>query len=288
MDLSILQSCRKFREHVIRTLGEISSDYPEQLRFVESHRKTPTPWNAAGVLLPLIFRGGMGAKGEESGEFVFFLNKRSKQVQQAGDLCAPGGGIHPLMDGIFQRLLSFGFPPFGRGAGIEEAKKKGREAFSKILLFFGNALRESWEEIGLAPFNVELLGVLPTYRLQSRRWILFPLVGRIKRPWKPRLSWEVEKIVSIPLGSFYQAENYAIYSLRIPEKLRGKGIPDPWQFPCLVYPSEGKEEILWGATFHVIRSFLEIIFPDPLPFPDGQRIVEKTLPPNYFSGGKEP
>ncbi len=288
MDLSLFQSCRNFREQVIRKLGKISCDYPEQLRFIDSHRNSAAPWKAAGVLLPLYFSGEEGCKGEQAGEYVFLLNKRSPKVQQAGDLCAPGGGIHPLTDWILQKILWLGFPPWKKGEGIEEAKKKGREAFWKILFFYGNALRESWEEIRLAPFNVELLGVLPAYRLQSRRWILFPLVGRIKRPWSPRLSWEVERIISIPLSAFYQSENYALYSLRVTERQRETGIPDPWEFPCLVYRSDGREEILWGATFHIIRSFLEVIVPCPLPFPDGQRIIQKSLPANYFSGGRAP
>lgn len=288
MDLSIFQSCGNFREHVIQELGKIPCDYPEQVRFIDTQRHSATPWKGGGVLLPLYFSAGEGYGGGQPGEYVFLLSKRSHKVQQAGDLCVPGGGIHPLTDWILQKILWLGFHARGKGEGIKEAKKKGRLAFSKILYFYGNAIRESWEEIRLPPFNVELLGVLPTYRLQSRRWILFPLVGRIKKPWKTRLNWEVEKIISIPMSAFYHEENYALYSLRVTERQRGMGIPDPWEFPCLVYRSHGEEEILWGATFHIIRSFLELIGPSPLPFPAGQRIIQKDLPANYFSGRGEP
>ncbi len=288
MDLSVLKDGEGFREHVLETLGKIPSDYVKQPEFMGSNQDPAAPWNAAGVLLPLYFSEGEEGKDKDSREYVFLLNKRSQKVQQAGDLCAPGGGIHLLSDWIFQKLLGWGLFPFGRGPGLEEAKRQGRDVFEKVLFFFGNALRESWEEIHLSPFNVEFLGVLPTYRLQSRRWTLFPVVGRIKKTWKAKLSWEVEKIVPIPLRSFYQPENYALYSLRIPDKLKGKGIPDPWEFPCLVYPSEKKEEILWGATFHIIRSFLGKVFNFPLPIPNDPKVIRRTLPSNYFSGRREP
>jgi hypothetical protein len=289
MDQSILRKREEFRERMIQRLGANPCDYVEALRFVDSHSNDPEPWRIAGILLPLYFQPGEGIpEGKEQGEYVFFLNKRSSRVQQGGDLCAPGGGIHLYLDWIIHKLLGTGMFPPGKGPGIEAAKKKGKETFGKILLFWGNALRESWEEMKLNPWNVEFMGPLPTYRLKSRKWILFPLVGRVKEGWRPKLSWEVEKIIRIPLKSFYEEENYALYSLRLPEKLMRKGIPDPWEFPCLTYRIGEEEEVLWGATYHVIRSFLKIMVDDPLPAPNSQRVIRKALPPNYFSGREGP
>ena len=139
----------------------------------------------------------------------------------------------------------------------------------------------------MSPFNVEFLGPLPTYRLRVRRWIIFPVVGRIKRAWHAQLSWEVEKIVSVPLQAFFLPENYALYSLEVPEKLISQGVPNPWEFPCLVYEEEGVEEILWGATYTIIRSFLQTVFDRPLPSPDGGRLIHRPLVSNYFSGAED-
>jgi 8-oxo-dGTP pyrophosphatase MutT (NUDIX family) len=192
------------------------------------------------------------------------------------------------LDSLTETLLYLGVLPFARVPALKLAKQRGKRVHQKILFFLGNALRESWEEIRLSPFNVEYLGVLPVYHLQSRRWVIFPIVGRVKRAWQPKLSWEVEKIVSIPLESFYQPENYALYSLEVPQKLVAQGIPNPWEFPSFVHKEDGQEEILWGATFNIIQSFLRIIFDHPLPVPNGQRIIHKPLVVNYFSGNQEP
>ncbi|MBI5968572.1 MAG: hypothetical protein HY882_12050 [Deltaproteobacteria bacterium] len=277
MDLSVLNDREGFRQRVIDALARAPLDYLEQLRFIEEQKYSPTPWEGAGILLPLYF----------SDQYVFLLNKRSRRVQQAGDLCAPGGGIHSFWDTLFQKVLRSGLLPWTRGPGFDLAKQRGKEVYKKILFFLGNALRESWEEIRLSPFNVEFLGPLPTYRLQSRRRIIFPAVGKVRQNWQPKLSWEVERIVPIPLQAFFHTENYALYSLEVPENLIAHGIPNPWEFPCLVYREDEEEEILWGATFNVIRSFLRIVFDLPLPSPDGLRVIRKPLVSHYFSGSRE-
>ena len=96
----------------------------------------------------------------------------------------------------------------------------------------------------------------------------------------------MEKIVSIPLRAFFLPGNYALYSLEVPENLIAQGIPNPWNFPCLVFGEEGEEEVLWGATFNIIRTFLKIVCDHPLPFPDGQRVIRRPLVSNYLSGNK--
>jgi len=288
MDLSLLQDRKGFRQHVIEALARAPVDFLDQFKFIGRQRGSQAPWSGGGVLLPLYFQEG-GKSGEKAtGQYVFLLSKRSRSVQQPGDLCAPGGGSHSWLDSFSEKLLQFGLLPGVGGPGLEPAKRRGKETYEKILFFLGNALRESWEELRLSPFNVEFLGPLPTYCLQSRRWIIFPLVGRVKHFWRPKLSWEVEKIVSIPLESFFHPEDYAVYSLEVPEKLVAHGIPNPWEFPCLVHRENGEEEILWGATFKVIQTFFKIVFDFIFPAPDSRSIIHKPLASNYLSGREDP
>jgi 8-oxo-dGTP pyrophosphatase MutT (NUDIX family) len=288
LDFSLLRDRDRLREHVIEALAREPVDYPSQLEFIQRHRKGPRTWEAGGVLLPLYFREDLNPQEKSSGRYVFLLSKRSSRVRQPGDLCAPGGGIHPLLDSLSEKILQLGLLPGIRGPGLEGAKRRGKATYEKILFILGNALRESWEELRLSPFNVEFLGPLPVYCLQSRRWIIFPLVGRVKHRWNPKLSWEVEKMVSIPLEAFFHRTNYAIYSLEVPEKLVNQGIPNPWEFPCFVHKEQEGEEILWGATFMVIQTFFRIVFDFSFPSPETRRVIHKPLASNYLSGGEDP
>ncbi len=282
MDLSIFNDPEGFRQRVISALARAPVDFLEQLAFIHE-QKNQAPWEGAGVILPIFFER---KDREGAGEYVFLLNKRSRTIRQGGDLCAPGGGVHPFLDGVLEKLLLFGLLPWARGAASDLAKQKGKPVYEKILFFLGNALRESWEEIRLKPSNVEFLGALPAYRLESRKWVIFPLVGRVKQGWKYKLSPEVDEIVYVPLHLFFQPERYALYSLEVPESLVAQGIPNPWEFPCLVYGEDEKEEILWGATFKIILSFLRIVFDDPIPMPAGSRVIRKLLDESYLSGRK--
>lgn len=286
MDLSILYDREGFRQQVIDTLAREQVDYLDRLRFVDRQKGTQQPWAGGGVLLPLFFCEEIGSEVKSFGQYVFLLSKRSQKVQQAGDLCAPGGGIHPFLDPLFEKILRFGLYPWVWGPALEKAKLRGKETYRRILFLLGNSLRESWEELRLSPFNIEFLGPLPTYTLESRHWTIFPLVGRVKRAWKPKLGWEVEKVVSIPLQVFSQPTNYAVYSLQVPKELIAPEVPNPWEFSCLVYSDNGKQEILWGATLKIIQTFFRIVFDFSLPSPDSGRVIHKILPSNYFSGSQ--
>jgi 8-oxo-dGTP pyrophosphatase MutT (NUDIX family) len=284
MDLSILRDLTGFRQRVIDALSRGPVEYAEQSAFIEQQKKEGKNFAGGGVLLPLFFQVDQKSGNKAYGEYVFLLNKRSKKVLQPGDLCAPGGGIHPFLDSITQKLLKFRLLPGVGGPGLEQARRNGKEAYEKILFFLGNALRESWEELRLSPYNVEFLGPLPAYQLTSRRWIIFPLVGRVKHSWRPKLSWEVDKIIPIPLSAFFDPRNYAVYCLEVPEKLVAQGIPSPWEFPCLVHNENGEEELLWGATFQIIQTFFRIVFQFSFPPPDGRRVIRRPLASNYLSG----
>lgn len=286
MSLSLVHDQAGLRSHVIKALGDKPVEYVAEFDFIHKRRKSLQSWAGGAVLLPLYFDDA-DREEDASGQYVFLLSKRSKRVQQPGDLCAPGGGIHPFLDSLSGTLLRFGLLPGIRGPAFTLAKEKGKSAYGKIVFLLGNALRESWEELRLSPFNVEFLGPLPTYHLHHRPWIIFPLVGRVKHGWRAKFSWEVDKIISIPLEKFFDRANYAVYSLEVPEKLVVQGIPNPWEFPCFVHKEGKEEEILWGATFEIIRTFFKIVFGFSFPVPEERKIVRRPLPPNYLSGREE-
>ena len=286
MNLSIFSDQERVPRQIIDTLAHNPIDYLEQAAFIEKQKGVLPPWQGGGVLLPLYYQPQSGKNGK-TGEFVFLLNKRSRRLPQGGDLCAPGGGIHPLLDPIFQKILDLEILPGLQSLALETARERGKPAFERILYYLGNALRESWEEIHLSPFNVEFLGPLPTYRLQSRRWIIFPLVGKVREMWRYRLSPEVEKIVPIPLAHFYCPEKYALYSLEIPREMEAKGIPNPWVFSCLCGRGGGGRRDSLGRHLQDHPGLFENGFSFSPPFARRKKGNSASLNPNLsFRAGR--
>jgi hypothetical protein len=190
--------------------------------------------------------------------------------------------LQPRQDNFLNFILKTGILPAIRGRKASRTQKVDRETAALINLFLTNALREAWEEIGLNPLNTKYLGALPSYTLSMFARTIFPVVCVTRRQFSYKLNSEVEKILEIPLNSFFQSDNYA--TLDVKTSL-GEGAETlQYQTPCLVIPDDsGNEDILWGATFNIIHNFLHIISDGSLPSDYSSRILNKVLTPKYIS-----
>ncbi len=261
-------------EHIIERLGTADINYRDD---TGGCAKT----FEAGVLIPLLFTAGK--TGEESG-LSFLLSKRSAAVSQSGDLSGPGGKLEPFWDRLLRFFIVRGFPSVMKGEARRHAAKRGKPFFDAMALFLANAVRESWEEIRLSPFNLRFLGPLPPRSLVMLTKTIFPVVGLIEKRWDSRLNWEVDKLVEIPLNAFYHAENYGFLSIGAPEDPSDRPGSNGG-YPCLIHvDSDGAEEILWGATFSIITSFLRIAFDFSPPRICPERVITRPLPSNYGGG----
>lgn len=269
-----------FLARVIEKLGTRPCDFQTTFREIatsggDNRRR------AAGVLLPLLFRESSPGSSASNGSFLFQLIKRSPTVPQPGDLSFPGGMLHPVLDRLLRPLLTHGPFPILRGYARKYAVSQNPDVFRLISLFLTNALRESWEEIRLPPSRVFFLGPLPTYNLILFQRTIFPVVGFVGNPGLLHPNREVEKIVEIPLLSFYQKKNFGCYQLNA-------GDPDgkkPLQYPCLIHhDSDGGEEVLWGATFNIIVQFLGIVLNYRLPEWEKGPVILRSLKPDYMTG----
>ena len=79
----------------------------------------------------------------------------------------------------------------------------GRDEADASLL--DTALRETWEEIGLAPADVEILGELDDTPTTTSRFVISPFVGLIPYPYEFKVSRdEIDELlfvfVTIPSG----------------------------------------------------------------------------------------
>jgi 8-oxo-dGTP pyrophosphatase MutT (NUDIX family) len=280
-DTGLFSAKEEFLARVIDRLGLYPSDFLPEMNRVMASSRSDTPQLAAGVLLPLRFRDPSRRMGSGTGELVFLLIKRSSLVTQPGDLSCPGGMIHPVIDRLLRPLLIHGHLPIVGGRARAYAMQRGRRSFRIITLFLANALRESWEEIGLPPWRVRYLGPLPTYSLTRFRRTIFPVAGFVERAGPPRLNREVEKIVEIPLSAFFQKGSIGCFMLSMPDA-NGPGVSAPLRYPCLIHRcADGGDEILWGATFHIITRFLAIVTDYQLPDWIHGPVIRRTLRPDY-------
>lgn len=284
MDTSILSNKQEFLNLVIEKLGKAPVDFCETADFVTTENlKQAGTWGVAGVLVPLFFMENGG-----TGEFAFKLIKRSKSVVQAGDLSCPGGMLHPVADGILRPFVASGLLPVLRGAPRRYLQERGFSQYRQVTLFLANALRESWEEIGLNPFNVQFLGPLPCNPLLAFTRIIFPLAGYIRQNGPGRISREVEKIINIPLRNFFDENNYCMFTIESEYPLKNN-VAAIRQFPCFTAADEqGNQEILWGATFFIITNFLKSVLGFELPESYTRRNFTKVLKAEYLTGKRKP
>lgn len=260
-------------------LAAITIDYKENYHRIKTSRTNASPERAAGVVLLLTYKKFSDGKSE----YVFQLIKRSDKVSQAGDISCPGGMLHPIMDGVLSRILAKRLISTMPQNSQSFMQRNDRETRYLIRLFLINALREAWEEIGLNPLKVMFLGSLPCYSLLLFTRTIFPLVCLNTEASKSKLSAEVEKILEVPVSTFFDSSSYALLEIETP--LADAAATPNKQFPCIVLAdNEGRQEILWGATFNIITNFLNVISDNNLPFPSSSTIIKKVLSAKYISG----
>lgn len=277
MDLTLLRQKDAFPLYVLERLNQTPVDYSEKHLSIERSNAAGARHLEAGVVLLLLFKDS---------EFHFLLIKRSDAVAQSGDISCPGGMLERPVDEMLSHIVwKTGILRTAGNQELHELPSKDEQTLSLIRLFLMNALRESWEEIGLSPLNIEFLGALPSYSLTLFTRTIFPLVCVVKDHWPYRPNGEVDKILEIPVSAFFQNSSYALLEL---SSENGKSDPrHNFQFPCLVIPDgKGGEDILWGATFFIITNFLRQVTGGAFPAETPGRIVTKTLSPHYTSGSR--
>ncbi len=109
------------------------------------------------------------------------------------------------------------------------------------------ALRETHEEIGVDPKDVQILGKLRSYHTITN-YVVAPIVGLIPWPYSLRLArHEVTRVFTIPLDWLADRNNYEI---------RHRPLPAPFEPIPVVYflPYDG--ELLWGASARITLALL--------------------------------
>ena len=113
---------------------------------------------------------------------------------------------------------------------------------------WATALRESHEEVGLEPTDVECLGELNHLRTVSGRSYIAPYVGALSsRPHLVANPSEVERILWVPLEDLLADGVYRQEHWGLPQLER----------PVSFFEIEG--DTIWGATAAMLRDLLELV-----------------------------
>jgi 8-oxo-dGTP pyrophosphatase MutT (NUDIX family) len=109
------------------------------------------------------------------------------------------------------------------------------------------ALRETFEEVGVPPGAVEVLGALDDFKTVTD-FVVTPFVGVIPHPFAYRLNeLEVETVIEVPL-SFFHDPGY----LRVEQReYQGR------KFDVLFW--DYGSHTIWGATAQILKSLLDLL-----------------------------
>ena len=111
------------------------------------------------------------------------------------------------------------------------------------------ALRETEEELGIAPAQVEILGTMDDVYTVVSGFVITPFVGVIPHAIPLRVNpHEIAEVLTVPLATFRHPG-----SLRVEEREReGERIQ-------VYFYHHGRHEI-WGATGRIMKDFVDIVF----------------------------
>lgn len=142
------------------------------------------------------------------GLHVMFTRRSAHLYSHAGQICFPGGRIE-----------------------------------SSDADYIQAALRETWEEVGVEPRFVELIGSQPSF-LTSTRYTMKPVIGVLRPGYTltPDRS-EVEEIFEVPLASLLSPSLHRLHEIRPQEGL-----------PRHFFSISWGEYFIWGATAALIRN----------------------------------
>ena len=125
------------------------------------------------------------------------------------------------------------------GGAVEESDETVVEA----------AMREANEEIGLPRQNVEVIGLLPSYRTVSR-YKVAPVIGFVDPNFQPQLDAnEVESAFEVPLAHLLDRRNHLVHTTH------------RYKRPFPIYFIPWQDKMIWGVTAAILRNLSHHIHP---------------------------
>jgi 8-oxo-dGTP pyrophosphatase MutT (NUDIX family) len=113
------------------------------------------------------------------------------------------------------------------------------------------ALREVWEEVGVEPSKIEVLGRLTELYIPVSNYVVHPFVGILhgEARFTPQPG-EVENIFTPNIDIFRAAKNRKVTDISFAEGMTLRGVP--------YFDVNGL--VVWGATAMIMNEFLEAVY----------------------------
>jgi 8-oxo-dGTP pyrophosphatase MutT (NUDIX family) len=155
----------------------------------------------------------------------------------------PAGVLVPLIEGPEPHLL------FTRRTD-QVSHHKGEISFpggvrhSEDPDLLATALRETEEELGIAPETFEILGLLAPVHTVVSGYVIVPFVGLLRElPIINPSPEEIDEVLELPVAALVDAEREVMAT-------DGDGVTRGW----FAYDVGG--QVVWGATGRIVNSFL--------------------------------
>ncbi len=171
---------------------------------------------------------------ERDGELHLLYELRAASLSvQPGEVCFPGGGMDPDESAV------------------------------------DCALRETWEELGIPPQSIRVLGALD-FICHRSGFVLYPILAQVQEQALTSMTLnaaEVDEVFTIPLSALramppeeYRYDLIPAPGADFPYERLGIAKDYPWRngsesFP--VYPWQGK--VVWGLTGRITHHLLDLL-----------------------------
>ncbi|OEK04171.1 NUDIX hydrolase [Roseivirga misakiensis] len=160
----------------------------------------------------------------------------------------PGGVmvlLYPQNGEIFLPLMK---RPVYQGAHSGQVSLPGGKVEKSDIDLTATALRETHEEIGVLPQNIDVLGQLSELFIIASNFKVYPTVGVLKsEPLFIPDEREVDRVLLPSLAELKDVDNRGIKTMHFP----------PYKIDSPYFNVEG--EVVWGATAMILSELIHVL-----------------------------